>query len=173
VLWLILRFLVLAAVIVPLLWKFVIPYYAWFISFMLYPLHNALGDDIARIGLALDGMLNTKTQVLYHMQRGIVIEWPAASPLYSNIGPYIALVLATGGITWKRRFYDLLIGLAVLFACQVAFTFVMVRFRQPFMTAYHFPEALGQFFMTLPFLLWIVLAYWQHIRGLFAARSAE
>jgi hypothetical protein len=118
-------------------------------------------------GLALTGMkvtvdasgvLNTKTSLVY-LYEGRPIEIKVAF-LIANLPAYFALILATGGLTWRRRLRALGLGAAILFAGHVAFLAIMFTFSREVRGAPEVPTAFGLFVMTLPFPLWIVFAYW-------------
>ncbi len=77
------------------------------------------------------------------------------------------MVLATGGITWGRRLRALAIGLGILFVGHVGFLAYLFAFTRQVQQSPQIPTAVGLFLLTLPFMLWIVLAYWQKLAELF------
>ena len=79
------------------------------------------------------------------------------------------LVLATAGIRILRKLVILAAGSLLIFGGHVAWVVTTYLFRVRFAESPEFPTALGQFWMTVPFILWIALAYWDKIKGYFAA----
>ena len=117
------------------------------------------------------GVLNTRTSLVYlQSDRRYPIN---VSFLIANLPTYIALVLATTGLGWKRRARALAIGGGVLVAGHVIFLAVMFTFARQVQSAPEVPTAFGMFLMTLPFLLWIVLAYWEKVVELFESVDAS
>lgn len=152
-LWLCLRFLVLAPICL-VLWLMILPAYAWFLghfAFLIlkYIVQYPIGDVI----VTKAGFLNTDTSLAYGTMLMIDV-----GHLITNIAPYIALVLATPKIKWLRRLRILGIGIGIIFVFHVAT--ILLRFLAG-KTA--LPTAIGFIAITLPFLLWIVLAYWDKL----------
>lgn len=83
--------------------------------------------------------------------------------LVTNMAPYLALVLATPGLRLLRRLFILILGAAILFAGHILFVVLALYYREAIAAAPHIPHAIAQFYLTLPFLLWIILAYWGKI----------
>lgn len=107
------------------------------------------------------GLFNTETRLVFYMQ-GREPALPIAL-LVTNIPPYIALVLATAGLRLWRRLRILCYGSAILMVGHVAFIVVVLRYQEALQRASEIPVAIIQFFLTLPFLLWIVFAYWEQL----------
>lgn len=111
------------------------------------------------------GVLNTRTSLVYLQDdRRYPIN---VSFLIANLPAYIALVLATTGLGWKHRASALFIGSSILILGHIVFLAVMFTFAREVQSAPEVPTAFGMFIMTLPFLLWIVLAYRDKIIELF------
>ena len=159
-----LKFLVFVVVLV-IVWWLLLPYYGAFLMQMTgIPLRHALGvpSTAGRIDASL--VLNTGTKMVFTVE-GRERVMPLAL-LVTNVPPYIALVLATAGLTWKRRGLILLYGCGILCAFHILFIIVAMRFQDAMMRASEIPTAVVQFFLTLPFMLWIVFAYWDRILAL-------
>ncbi|GMV95095.1 MAG: hypothetical protein AMXMBFR82_48730 [Candidatus Hydrogenedentota bacterium] len=141
------------------LWWLVLPAYAWAIGHAAaLLLRFPFGFDIDGVTVEASGILNTGT--LLGFQLGERNPSLPIAQLVSNIATYAALVIATSGIAWKRRALIAAIGFAVLAAGHVvylvlAFAFADTMARNPVV-----PTAIAQAFITLPFVLWIALAYW-------------
>ncbi len=167
VLWFLAKFCVIAAVLL-LGWWIVQPHYVALIG-------KLAGVAIVYVGgVSIDGsivevdesgVLNTRTSLVYlQADRRYPIN---ASFLIANLPTYVALVLATGGLGWKRRVRALAVGGAILVLGHITFIAVMFTFAREVQSAPEIPTAFGMFIMTLPFLLWIVLAYWDKVVELF------
>lgn len=146
-------------------WLFLLPYYG---SVMLQsagvPLRYGLGVPIEAGRVEAEGKLNTGTKLIFSIE-GRERTMPIAK-LAANVPPYIALVLATAGLAWKRRARILLYGLGILCGFHILFIIIALRFQEALMEASEIPTAVIQFFITLPFMLWIVFAYWDRILSL-------
>ncbi|MBP8131692.1 MAG: hypothetical protein KA184_19100 [Candidatus Hydrogenedentes bacterium] len=99
-----------------------------------------------------------------------MLRFPIAL-LVTNMAPYLALVLATPGLRLFRRLFILVLGAAILFGGHILFVTLALYFREAIAAAPHIPHAIAQFYLTLPFLLWIILAYWGRITASFADTS--
>ena len=76
------------------------------------PLKYLLGVPIESGSITPKGLLNTET-ILTFVIEGRGRNMPIAL-LVTNLPPYIALIMATSGITWKRRLLILFYGCAIL-----------------------------------------------------------
>ncbi len=72
---------------------------------------------------------------------------------YINWIPFVGLMLVTPGLTLKRRFLGLVIGLVVLFATHLGLNATQVR-GEP-----QLPLVPSLVSDTLPFLIWIIAAF--------------
>lgn len=103
------------------------------------------------------GFMNTETSLAFR----IGASQPTMNDvghLMFNVAPFVALVLATSGLGLIRRVRIIAVGFAILYVSHVVT--VVVRFiagRTPI------PTAIGFLSITLPFLLWIVLAFWDKL----------
>jgi len=103
------------------------------------------------------GVLSTETILIYLVEGA---RYPIdIAYLVANIPPYCALVLATPGLGLRRSLRVLGIGTAILAATHVFFLVFAFLIADRVQDAPEIPTAIGLFLMTLPFLLWIVLAY--------------
>lgn len=157
-----LKFIAFVIVLVVLWWWLILPHYA---NFLLQStgmtLKYLFKMPIESGAVAVAGVLNTQTTL------GFVINGhkPTMSValLVTNLPPYIALVLATAGLAVKRRVLILLYGSAILCFFHYAFIVMAMYFFQRHDVGSEIPTAVVQFFLTLPFMLWIVFAYWNKL----------
>ena len=156
-LWLCLRFIVLAPICL-VLWLLVMPAYAWFLGQVtMLILKYIFQYPIENVTVAKAGLLNTGTSLGYAMG-GLTRTMPDVGHLVVNVAPYVALILATPKLQWLRRLRILGIGFAIIFAFHTAT--ILLRFLAGRTSL---PTAIGFIAITLPFLLWIVLAYWDKL----------
>ena len=167
--WFCLKFLVL---LIPLLWLWwtLVPYYG---QVLLQASGGVLkylfGMPIVAGVVEPKEILNTGTKLTFHLSNGHHPSMTIAL-LVTNLPPYLALVLATGGLAFWKRMRILLYGTLILCAGHILFIIVALRFQAQLMKISEIPTATVQFFLTLPFMLWIVFAYWDKIM---AAASGE
>ena len=161
-LWFCVKFLVFVSVLVVLWWWIVLPPYSWLLGQVTGGiLKFAAGVPIEAVRIDVKGVFNTGTDLVFHVggrERAIHIAL-----LATNVPPYLALVLATAGLAFWKRLRILLYGCAILCACHAVFIVTVMRFQAQLMKASEIPTAVVQFFLTLPFLLWIAFAYWDKI----------
>lgn len=81
---------------------------------------------------------------------------------FYNVLPFVSLMIAAWGISWKRRVIGIVAGFAILVIWHLAFTLIV----QSILDAHHFdPTAyklLSPWFLfsdSLPFVLWVIIAY--------------
>ncbi|MCK5860906.1 MAG: hypothetical protein KAH38_00380 [Candidatus Hydrogenedentes bacterium] len=155
------KFILFVAVLVVLWWLFLPWYGKALLQVTGMPLKDIFGMPIESGSIDVSGLLNTNTTLTFIIaghQRTMSIAL-----LVTNLPPYIALVLATAGITWKRRLLILIYGCGILCFFHVAFIILALRFFSIMTTGSEIPTAIAQFFLTLPFMLWIVFAYWDKL----------
>lgn len=161
ILWFSLRFVVLAAVLTPLWWLF-LPYYGFLLVQLSGTLLHVLFSLPIEAGrLQAQGVLNTESLLVFVLHGG-ERALPIAL-LVTNMAPFLALVLATPGLALLRRLRILAIGAGILATGHLLFIILVFRFQDTLKAASEAPTAIIQFYLTLPFLLWIVLAYWDRI----------
>jgi len=156
------KFVVFVAVLVVLWWWLALPHYANFLLqatgvTLKYLLKIPIESGYVTVG----GVLNTETVLGFEIN-GHKPGMPVAL-LVTNLPPYIALVLATAGLTLKRRILILLYGSGILCFFHFAFIILAMYFSDIIKAGSEIPTAVVQFFLTLPFMLWIVFAYWNKL----------
>ena len=176
-----LKFIVFSAVFLFLWWWKVQPTYVGLIgrltgAILQYIAQNPIEATLVEVDSS--GVLSTKTSLEF-VVKGQSYPIDAAF-LVVNIPPYIALVLATPGLGLKRLVNILLSGLGILALGHILFLTLVFEFSAKIQESPEIPTAAGLFLMTLPFMLWIVLAYWDRLMQLFeepaeagAERDAE
>lgn len=172
-----LKFALFATLLLTLWWWVVQPRYVWAAGQAAGVLiQYVMGVPLEGMRVAVDerGVLSTMTSLVY-LHDGDTAQIKVAF-LVANLPAYAALVFATGGIGWPRRLRALVYGGGILFAGHVVFLVVMFTFARKVQAAPEVPTAFGIFVMTLPFLLWIVFAYWERASAWFdgtAGRDGE
>lgn len=154
-----LRFLVAAPLCLAVYWS-ILPGYAWCVGQASAAVLTTLGGfPIDGVIVERAGALNTQSVLRYtgeELSRSIPI-----GQLVTNTAPFIALVLATGGLGLVKRVWALVVGMVLLAGCHTAFLVFAFAFSQTISRSSQIPMALGQLVITLPFLLWIVLGFWK------------
>lgn len=166
----VLFFFIRFVLIIPvclMLWWLVLPAVAWLwgqgVGVMVL-IFTSLPIDAVKV--TPEGILNTSTTLSYTM--GDVDSTINIARFSMNVPSFIALVLATRRLTLARRFAALGIGGAILFMMDGLFIFLTLAFKEWISSAPDIPVAFGQFLVTLPFILWITLAYWGQTSGIWA-----
>lgn len=157
------KFLVLAPVCM-VLWLLCLPTYVRGLGYAAGSiLRYCLGYGITGISVAGGGLLNTATSLTYEFGANSM-TLPAVGHLVANMAPFVALVLATPGLGIKRIIKITAIGAAAIAASQALTIIVLLAVRSPVeLGRGPIPKAIGFMSIMLPFLLWIVLAYWQQL----------
>jgi hypothetical protein len=161
--------LVFAEVVVPIgvLWWLAIPYYGTALARLSGGvLATFFSEPITAAWIRPEGTLNTASLLVFLFE-GREIPFPIGL-LVTNMIPYLALVVATPGLSVLRRHVILYTGAAILFLGHVLFIVLAFRFREFIGKHQDLPHAIAQFYLTIPFLLWIILAYWGKISRYFA-----
>lgn len=164
------KFLVLITILGVIWWK-LLPVYGYVlvqISGGLLKFVLAVPIESGHIDAA--GVLNTESKLVLLQASGPPRSMDLAL-LITNIPPYIALVLATAGLGLWRRLRILAYGCGILMFGHIVFIVVIFRFQEALKGASEVPTATIQFFLTLPFLLWIVFAYWDRIAAYLSAEE--
>ncbi len=160
-----LKFAVIAPVCM-IVWWTVVPSYVWGLGqICAIIIVHAAGIPIEAMAVTSEGVLNTKT-VLVFISEGNRQSMEIAR-FVNNLPPFVSLVLATPGLPVLRRMKVLAIGSAVLFASHAVFLVPFFVFAQRIEKAPELPLAFGMFLLTLPFVLWIALAYWDRVTAYF------
>lgn len=155
------KFCLFLAVLAPL-WWLLIPAYGWLlVQGCGSVLKFGLGMPIQAGHIDARGILNTGSLLVFNLpEREASMK---IALLVTNLPPFIGLVLATTGLALRRRLKVLAVGTGVLVGTHVLFIVVMLRFGAQLQAVAEIPTAVSQFLLTLPFLLWIVLAYWRRV----------
>jgi F0F1-type ATP synthase assembly protein I len=157
-----LRFIPILAIVGYLWWQ-IMPSYAWLLGHLVRGIVNFQDPAITAVAVEVKGLFKTGTELTLQRgseeaSRGITIAM-----LVTNVAPFIALVMATPGLTWNRRGRAIVIGCGCLFLAHLLFLLMA------FYTTRNEPAtALAQICLTLPFPLWIGLVYWHRIASLLA-----
>jgi hypothetical protein len=172
-LWLfVIKFCIGIVVLVGIWWELVLPTYGWMLGKVTGLIASTLlGVPVDGVVVKVDGLFNTHTMLEF-----AVGERRPAMPiaqLVTNIPPYIALVLATAGIALGKRLRILAYGCGILIVGHVLFLCTLLRFQESLLAHPQIPVAIIQLFLTLPFLLWIVFAYWDRISALLRESAEE
>ena len=161
-LWFCAKFVVLVTLLVAL-WWWMLPAYGWLLMQLSGGfLKHVMGVPVASGAIVPKEVLNTGTDLVFNLSTG-QRRVMHIGLLATNIPPYFALVLATGGLAWRRRIRGLVYGFLILCLFHLSFIVVAMRYQDALMRASEIPTAVVQFFLTMPFLLWIVFAYWDRL----------
>ncbi len=148
------------------LWWVLIPFYGHTLGYTsLYLLNTFFGFDLSGYGIQKDGWLNTNTLLYFEYKLTLYYDYRylPLSTLTKNLPTYIALILATGGLGMWRKSRVLLYGTLILWCGHLAFILLNYNFAGKIQESPEIPTALAEFFMILPFLLWVWFAYWDKI----------
>lgn len=157
-----LRFVLLLPLCLYLWWQ-LLPAYAWLIGQLgAGALVNFFDVPINALMVEPLGLFKTGTELIY-ISDGVERRLEFGM-LATNVAPFIALVLATPGLTWSRRGKALIIGCLFLAIAHIGFLLTAYKVNRA-----ELPVAFGQLCITLPFPLWIALAYWDRIMTLLGA----
>lgn len=163
------KFLGLAPICLVLWWS-LLPYYAHGLAITCTAiLEHASLEPIHGVNVVAQGKVNTETILAFTLdgrERSI-----AVGLLATNVAPYVALVLATAGIRLARRLCILALGTGILILGHGVYLLVAFLFAEAISESPDIPTAIAQLFLTLPFLLWIVLAYWDRVVAVFATNE--
>jgi len=156
-------FLVFVSVLVMLWWCFALPAYGRLLGQATgLILKYAVGVPVDAVRVVPDpkAVFNTETNVDFFVGG----HWRSIDigKLATNLPTYWALVLATAGLAFWKRLRILFYGTFILCAVHAAFIVIIMRFQEQIKGS-EIPVAVVQFFLTLPFLLWIAFAYWDKI----------
>lgn len=127
---------------------------------------SLFGASITALDIATDGVLNSRSSLTYSLANGHSVTLPI-EPLVTNLPSYIALTASTAGLGWKRFGAITASGSLILFATHIVYVTMVFKFGAWLTQWPQLPEIL----ITLPFLLWIVLAHWRHIRPYFSEQD--
>ncbi len=163
------KFLVIAPVCLALWWGPLIRGYVWALGQISGGLLRGvfgLPIEYMRVVTDPEGILNSETVLAFYEDSAEHLIKIAF--MIDSLPPFVILTLATAGLGFRRRLGVILVGTGVMFAGHVAFVSLAYRFRAAIAQSPEIPSALGEFWLTVPFVLWIVLAYWDKVSGLFS-----
>lgn len=164
ILLLLLKFALFAPICLAFWWMF-LPYYAWLLGQLTRPvLHCLLNLPVDAVFVERRGLLNTDS--LIHYVTGMHDRSLEVVLAFTNMAPFAALVLATDGLAVRRCIKILATGAGILVLTHLLFLILALFFQESIRIAPDIPTALGQLCMTLPFPLWVVLAYWDKTTAL-------
>ena len=165
----ILKFALFASVCLPL-WWLVVPYYSWVLGQVVgfFAIHVS-GLPIQSMNVESDGILGTHTVLTFVTASGEMSS--EIGRLVNNVPPFVLLVFATPGLALKRRVKVLAAGIGILVMTHIGFVTVAFAFAESVAGHQELAVAFGKFLVTLPFILWIVLAYWERLATLLNEES--
>lgn len=173
-----LRFLVLMALGLFIWWQVMDAYVLGAGWTAQWPL-RALGVHVEKVELwgkahpMNQGERDPIIGIVYTMRNGMPQGIGDLQRFYMNLPTFIALVLATWPLAWRRRLFALVVGSGVLVLIHIAYLVVMFFWHDVIRA--HMEDAVRiqmVVMTTVPFLLWALLAYGERIREILG-RSAE
>ena len=153
-----------ALLVLAPLWWLCLPGYGW----LLVQGCGALLKNIAAMPITaahvdVRGILNTESRLVFYIgDRERLMKFAL---LVTNLPPFIALVIATPALSIRRKLGITLAGTALLVAVHAIYILIALRFGAQLAANGQVSTAMSQFFLTLPFLLWIAMAYWNKAVG--------
>ena len=149
------RFICLAPVCL-VTWWYVLPAYAEVLGFFsVVILRFVLFAEIDSFGVVPLGILHTSTLLQFHTGAQ---EFPfPIGQLTTNMAPFVALMFSTPKIKLRKRILAISIGCITLFFSHLLYVVFAFQFSQQVNTHPYVSHIIAPVFLTLPFLLWIVL----------------
>jgi hypothetical protein len=169
------RFFVIAVPCLLVWWRFLLPHYLWLVGQFAGKILNEIKTPLIEslsVDINPDSILNTETMLLFHLEGGGKFEIDYA-PMVNSLPPFIVLVLATGGLGLFRKVAILLAGSVIMFLGQGIFLVGQYYFFDQIASKNEIPMAFGQFWLTAPFILWVLLAYWDRIGSILGDDGGE
>lgn len=153
------KFCVALLVLAPL-WWLCLPAYGWLLVQVCGTvLKWGLGMPILAGHVEVHGILNTESLLIFLVgERDRSMQFAL---LITNLPPFLALVIATPAMAWSRRVTSALAGAAILVAGHAFYVVIALRFGVALAENSEVATAISQFFLTLPFGLWIAMGYWK------------
>ena len=144
------------------LWWAVLPSYTWCLGHITAPiLTYGFGEPIEGVRAHAEGFLNTGTMLAFRLE-GREIPLPIAY-LATNVAPFLALVLCTSGLSVRQRLSAIGIGVGILVIGHIVWIVLAFHWRAEMAKDSRLAEVIAHLLISLPFLLWIVLAYWNKL----------
>ncbi len=170
-----LKFLAIAPIFL-VAWWMVVPTYSWILGQASGVMINAISArDIVALSVESGGILGTKTDLhLTTAATGSDVSMTISLILRTAPG-FALLVLATPALGIVRRLRALIIGAAVLFVSHILFVVLMYLFvfGSDSPNAELIADVLGKFLLTMPFILWLTLAYWDKVMAFLSDEDGE
>lgn len=149
----------LALLVLAPLWWLCLPGYGWLlVQGCGSALKWGLGMPILAGHVEVRGILNTESLLTFYV--GDHEQQMKFALLVTNLPPFLALVIATPALKWKRRITIAATGAPLLVAGHGLYVVVALRFGGVLAANSEVATAISQLFLTLPFGLWIAMAYW-------------
>jgi len=172
------KFLILAPICLGI-WWLLVPYYGWLLGQVSGQILILLGKPITAVRVEVQDVSLTPLTAKAVLERIITNthtaltffekDQPKTMPvayMVTNMAPFVALVLATGGLGLRRRVKALVIGMLILALGHLFFAVILYAFAAALRDYPQLVMAAYAVFHTLPFLLWVVLAYWDRLMGI-------
>lgn len=149
-----------AMLVLAPLWWLCLPGYGWLlVQGCGTLLKDIAGMPITAAHVNVQGILNTESQLVFYIgDRERLMKFAL---LVTNLPPFIALVVATSTLSIRRKLAIALTGTALLVMVHAAYIMIALRFGALLAANGEISTAMSQFFLTLPFVLWIAMAYWR------------
>jgi hypothetical protein len=150
----------LALLILAPLWWLCLPGYGWLlVQGCGGAARSLLGVPIVAGHVRVDGILNTESLLVFYVgARELTMKFAL---LVTNLPPFLALIIATPALKRMRRLALATTGAAILIAGHALYVVVALRFGAFLAANSEVATAISQFFLTLPFGLWVAMAYWK------------
>ncbi|MCA1901210.1 MAG: hypothetical protein LDL53_03155 [Candidatus Hydrogenedens sp.] len=148
-------------VVVPLvcIWWAMIPIYGWLlVQISGAILKFVMGVPIVAGGIRPSGFLNTASLIYFVIQG---YEFEKSSPialLITNLPPFISLILITR-VGWVSRLKKALLGSIIIIMGHILFIVIVLRYQEVLKAYSELPMAVIQFYLTMPFMLWIAMVF--------------
>ncbi|MCP4643041.1 MAG: hypothetical protein GY851_21525 [bacterium] len=171
ILWFAARFAI-AAPLCLVVWWLALPWYAAVLGDVTgWVLRTVAGAPVTDVSVVVAGILNTESQLRF-VGEGFERSIPIGQ-VVSNVAPFLALMLATLGVTVRRRILLMVEGTVILLLCHAVYLNVAFLAARAIARWPQVPMAVGQLFITLPFLLWLVLTQWSPGGGKPSKKASE
>ncbi|MCX8065015.1 MAG: hypothetical protein N3G21_07570 [Candidatus Hydrogenedentes bacterium] len=164
--WFCVKFLI---VVIPLvcLWWSLIPVYGWLlVQISGWILKYVMSVPILAGGIRSEGFLNTASTIYFVIEG---YEFEKASPialLVTNLPPFISLMFITK-MKLRTKLIRSLIGTGIITLGHILFIVIVLKYQEVLKEYSELPIAVIQFYLTMPFMLWITMVF----RELFPGRN--
>lgn len=159
--WFCVKLFILAPICLCVWWQ-IMPIYAHGLGHVTAAiLRIVFGYPIEDAVVHAKGFMNVDT-VMAYVVKGRESALPIAQ-LVSNIGTFCALMLATGRLGYRRLFLGGAAGIAILSFTHAVYLITFYSFAKAIARDQTYFVAFAQVLLTLPFILWIVFAFWNQM----------